>query len=41
MQLDVAVFETKDENAQKLLKGIEDLQTYVERNQAFVPNGGR
>jgi hypothetical protein len=33
MQLDVAVFETKDENAQKLLKGVEDLQTYVERNQ--------
>jgi hypothetical protein len=40
MELDAAVFETKDENAQKLLKGVEDLQTYVERNQAFVPNYG-
>ena len=34
-------FETKDENAQKLLKGVEDLHTYVERNQAFVPNYGQ
>jgi hypothetical protein len=29
MELDAAVFETKDENAQKLLKGVEDLQTYT------------
>jgi hypothetical protein len=40
MDLDAAAFETKDENAQKLLKGVEDLHTYVERNQAFVPNYG-
>jgi hypothetical protein len=30
----------KDENAQKLLKGVEDLHTYVERNQELVPNYG-
>jgi hypothetical protein len=38
--LDAAAFETKDEHAQKLLKGVEDLHTYVERNQAFIPNYG-
>jgi len=36
MDLDAAAFETKDE----ILKGVEDLHTYVERNQAFVPNYG-
>src|SRR4051812_18578878 len=40
MDLDAAAFEGKDENAQKLLKGVEALHTYVERNQAFVPNYG-
>jgi hypothetical protein len=40
MDLDAAAFEGKDANAQKLLKGVEDLHTYVERNQAFVPNYG-
>ena len=40
MDLDAAVFESKDENARKLLKGVEDLHTYVERNQEFVPNYG-
>jgi hypothetical protein len=40
MDLDAAAFETKDEHAQKLLKGVEDLHTYVERNQAFIPNYG-
>jgi hypothetical protein len=40
MDLDAAAFESKDENAQKLLKGVEDLHTYVERNQEFVPNYG-
>jgi len=40
LQMDVesAAFETKDETARKLLKQIEDLQTYVERNPAFIPN---
>jgi hypothetical protein len=40
MDLDAAAFESKDGSAQKLLKGVEDLHTYVERNQAFVPNYG-
>ena len=35
-----AAFESKDENAQKLLKGVEDLHTYVEDNHAFLPNYG-
>jgi hypothetical protein len=35
-----AAFETKDETGGKLLKQIEDLHTYVERNQAFIPNYG-
>ena len=40
MDLDGATFETGDETARKLLKGIEELHTYVERNQAFIPNYG-
>jgi len=40
IDLDAAAFESKDENAQKLLKGVEDLHTYVERNQEFVLNYG-
>jgi hypothetical protein len=40
MDVESAAFETKDETARKLLKGIEDLHTYVERNQEFIPNYG-
>jgi len=40
MDLDAAAFESKNENSQKLLKGVEELHTYVERNQQFVPNYG-
>jgi len=40
MDLDAAAFESTDENAQKLLKGVEDFHTYVERNREFVPNYG-
>ena len=40
MDLDTAAFESKGENARKLLKGVEDLHTYVERNREFVPNYG-
>jgi hypothetical protein len=29
-----------DAAAQKLLKGVEDLHTYVEHNNAFLPNYG-
>ena len=38
--LDGATFETKAETARKLLNGVEELHTYVERNQAFIPNYG-
>jgi hypothetical protein len=42
IDLDAAAFESKDENSQRLLKGIEELHTCVERNREFVPNyGGR
>src|SRR5271157_4518300 len=37
MDLDAAAL---NENSQKLLKGVEELHTYVERNQEFVPNYG-
>ena len=40
MELDGAAFQTKDETARKLLQDIEELPTYVERNQAFIPNYG-
>jgi hypothetical protein len=40
MDLDAAAFESKDENARKLLKSVEDVHTYVERNREFVPNYG-
>jgi len=40
MDLESAVFEGQNENAQKLLKGVEDLHKYIERNQAFIPNYG-
>lgn len=40
MDLDGAVFETENETARKLLKGVEELHTYVERNQSFIPNYG-
>jgi hypothetical protein len=40
MDLETALFESKDENTRKLLKGVEELHTYVERNQKFVPNYG-
>src|SRR5208282_3580212 len=40
MDLDAAAFESKNENSQKLLKGVEELHTYVERNQEFLPNYG-
>jgi hypothetical protein len=40
MDLEAATFDTQDEAARKLLKGIKELHTYVERNQAFIPNYG-
>jgi hypothetical protein len=40
MDTEAAAFDTKDETARKFLNRIEDLHTYVERNQAFIPNYG-
>ena len=40
MDLDAAAFDSKNQTLRKLLKGVEDLHTYVERNQTFIPNYG-
>ncbi|MBV9036972.1 MAG: ISKra4 family transposase [Acidobacteriaceae bacterium] len=40
MDLEAAAYESKDENTRKLWKGVEELHTYVERNQNFIPNYG-
>jgi len=40
MDVEGALFETKNVTGRKLLKGIEELHTYVERNQQFIPNYG-
>jgi hypothetical protein len=40
MDLDAAACDSKNENTRKLLKGVEELHTYVERNQKFLPNYG-
>ena len=40
MDLDAAAFDNKHETLRKLLKGVEELHTYVERNQSFIPNYG-
>src|SRR4051794_37438985 len=40
MDLDAAAFDSKNETLRKLLKGVEELHTYVERNQNFIPNYG-
>ena len=40
MDLDAAVFDNKNESVRKLLKGVEEWHTYVERNQTFIPNYG-
>jgi hypothetical protein len=40
MDLQAAAYESKNDNTRKLLKGVEELHTYVERNQQFMPNYG-
>jgi hypothetical protein len=40
MDLEGASYSSKNENIRKLLKGVEELHTYVERNQNFLPNYG-
>jgi hypothetical protein len=40
MDLDAAACDSKNESIGKLLKGVQELHTYVERNQKFIPNYG-
>ena len=40
MDLEGASYSSKNENIRKLLKGVEELHTYVGRNQHFLPNYG-
>jgi hypothetical protein len=40
MDLEGASYSSKNENIRKLLKGVEELHTYVGRNQNFLPNYG-
>jgi hypothetical protein len=40
MDLDMAVANTGDATARKLLKTVEEFHTYIERNRAFIPNYG-
>jgi hypothetical protein len=40
MDAEAADFDTKDEAARKFLNHIEELHTYVRRNQGFIPNYG-
>jgi hypothetical protein len=40
MELDLAVANTGDTTARKLLKAVEACHTYMERNRAFIPNYG-
>jgi hypothetical protein len=40
MDLEGASYSSKNGNLRKLLKGVEELHTYVERNQHFLPNYG-
>ena len=40
MDLEAAANESQDDHTRKLLKGVEELHTYVERNQQFLPNYG-
>jgi hypothetical protein len=40
MDLDAAVATSRDHTARKLLKAVEEFQTYIENNQGFIPNYG-
>jgi hypothetical protein len=40
MDLEAAAYENKNDNTRKLLKGVEELHTYVGRTQQFMPNYG-
>jgi hypothetical protein len=38
--LESASFESKDQTTRKVLKGVEELHTYVRQNRQFIPNYG-
>jgi len=40
MDLEAVAYESQDDHTRKLLKGGEEVHTYVERNQQFLPNYG-
>jgi hypothetical protein len=40
MDLEAVAYESQDDHTRKLLKGVEELHPYVERNQPFLPNYG-
>ena len=40
MDLEGAAFESQEETTRKLLKAVEEFGTYIERNQACIPNYG-
>ena len=40
MDLEAAAYESQDDNTHKVLKGVGELRTYVERNRQFLPNYG-
>ena len=40
MDLEGAAFESQDETTRKLLKVVEEFDTYLERNRSFIPNYG-
>jgi hypothetical protein len=40
MDLDAAAFDSKNQTLRKPLKGVEELHTYIERNQTLIPNYG-
>jgi hypothetical protein len=40
LDLESASFESKDQTTRKVLKGVEELHTYVRQNRQFIPNYG-
>jgi hypothetical protein len=39
--LEGAVYETGDATARKLYKAVREFSTYIDRNQAYIPNYGK
>jgi hypothetical protein len=40
MDLESAIFQSRDETTRKLLQGVKEFQSYIDRNRAFIPNYG-